>query len=142
LPGGASSDFVIEEHLDTPMDFGSMRKIGSHLGTGTMIILDDKTCPVGIVNNLQKFFARESCGWCTPCREGLPWVSKTLQAIEDGEGQASDLDLLKQHTWLLHHDHTFCSLAPGAMFSLHSALRYFRPDFEQHILERRCPWRK
>ena len=142
LPGGASSDFVIEEHLDTPMDFNSMRKIGSHLGTGTMIILDDKTCSVGMVNNLQKFFARESCGWCTPCREGLPWVSKTLQAIEDGQGEADDLDILKQHTWLLQHDHTFCSLAPGAMFSLHSALRYFRPDFEQHINERRCPWRK
>jgi NADH-quinone oxidoreductase subunit F len=142
LPGGASTEFVTEEHLDIPMDFDSMAKIGSHLGTGTMIVLDDKTCPVGMVNNLQRFFARESCGWCTPCREGLPWVSKTLQAIEDGRGQMSDLDILDEHTWLLSSGHTFCALAPGAMFSLQSGLKIFHNDFERHINEHRCPWRK
>jgi NADH-quinone oxidoreductase subunit F len=142
LPGGASTEFVTEEHLDTPMDFNWMMKIGSHLGTGTMIVLDDKTCPVGMINNLQQFFSRESCGWCTPCREGLPWVSRILQAIEDGRGEPRDLDILSEHTWLLQSGHTFCALAPGAMFSLESGLKYFREDFERHITEHRCPWRK
>ena len=93
LPGGASSDFLVEKHLDVPMDFDSVRKAGSRLGTGTMIVLDDKTCPVGMVHNLLSFFARESCGWCTPCREGLPgWTRNILHAIENGQGQAGDLE--------------------------------------------------
>jgi NADH-quinone oxidoreductase subunit F len=142
LPGGASTDFVVEEHLDTRMDFDSMEKIGSRLGTGTMIILDDKTCPVGIVNNLEQFFARESCGWCTPCREGLPWIAKILQAMEDGRGESGDIELLVEHSWLLGPGHTFCALAPGAVEPLQSAIKYFYDDFQRHIYEHRCPWRK
>jgi NADH-quinone oxidoreductase subunit F len=140
IPGGASTDFVIEDHLDVKMDFTSLAKVGSRMGTGTMIILDDKTCPVGMVLNLERFFARESCGWCTPCREGLPWVARTLQAIELGQGQDSDLELLAQQCRLLGPGHTFCALAPGAVEPLQSALKYFREDFQRHIRERRCPW--
>ena len=70
LPGGASTDFLVAQHLDLPMDFDSLQQAGSRLGTGTMIILDDRTCPVGMVHNLEHFFAQESCGWCTPCRDG------------------------------------------------------------------------
>ncbi len=87
LPGGASTDFLIEEHLDVKMDFSTVAAAGSRLGTGTMIILDDKTCPVAFIHNVEKFFALESCGWCTPCREGLPWVEKMLTSIEEGTGQ-------------------------------------------------------
>ena len=141
IPGGASTEFVNGPQLDTPMDFESMAKAGSRLGTGTMIVLDDRTCPVGMVHNLEKFFSRESCGWCTPCREGLPWVEKLLWAIEEGQGRIEDLEVLEQQTRLLGPSHTFCSLAPGAMEPLQSALRLFRADFEQHILGRRCPWR-
>ena len=75
VPGGASTDFLPEEHLDVTMDFESLPKAGSRLGTGAVIVLDDRTCPVGMVLNLMSFFARESCGWCTPCREGLPWAA-------------------------------------------------------------------
>jgi NADH-quinone oxidoreductase subunit F len=141
LPGGASSAFLVEKHFDLPMDFASVRKAGSSLGTGTMIVLDDKTCPVGLVHNLQTFFARESCGWCTPCREGLPWVRHMLEALEQGQGRLDDIDVLREHTWLLSNDHTFCELAPGAMSSLRSALQYFREDFDKHVRERRCPWK-
>jgi len=141
IPGGASTNFLTEEHLDVAMDFNSLQKIGSRLGTGTMIVLDDQTCPVGMVLNLEKFFARESCGWCTPCREGLPWIVKILQGIEDGNGQTEDLEILEAHTQLLGPGNTFCALAPGAMEPLESALRYFRKDFERHIIEKRCPWR-
>jgi len=87
------------------------------------------------------FFARESCGWCTPCREGLTWIRETLRAIEEGKGTAQDIEILKEHTWLLQMGHTFCALAPGAMEPLQSALVYFKEDFERHIIERRCPWK-
>jgi len=141
LPGGASSQFLTDRHLDVAMDFGSMEKAGSRLGTGTMVVLDDKTCPVGMLLALQRFFARESCGWCTPCREGLPWVARTLEAIEEGRGEPSDIDVLEDHCRWLVMGHTFCALAPGAMFSLASGLKCFRDDFRRHIEEKRCPWR-
>lgn len=141
LPGGASTDFLIEEHLDVKMDFTSVAKAGSRLGTGTMIVLDDKTCPVGFVHNMEHFFAQESCGWCTPCREGLPWVERILNAIESGEGQPEDIELLEFHTKYLGPGNTFCALAPGAMEPLQSAIKYFRDDFETHIREKRCPWK-
>lgn len=141
IPGGASTEFVLEEHLDTPMDFDSMQTVGSRLGTGTMIVLDDHTCPVALVHNLEHFFAQESCGWCTPCREGLPWTEKILKALDEGEGQPGDLERLERLTRLLGPGHTFCALAPGAMEPLQSALKYFREDFEQHIHLHSCPWR-
>lgn len=141
LPGGASTDFLVEEHLDVKLDFTHVMEAGSRLGTGTMIVLDDQTCPVGMVHNLEKFFAQESCGWCTPCREGLPWTEKILKAIEDGEGQEGDLETLALHTRLLGPGLTFCALAPGAAEPLQSALKYFREDFERHINEKKCPWK-
>jgi len=140
LPGGASTDFLVEEHLDVNMDFSSIQKVGSRLGTGTMIVLDDRTCPVGMVHNLERFFAQESCGWCTPCRDGLPWVARILQGLEQGEGEPGDLEILDRHTHLLGLGHTFCALAPGAMEPLQSALHYFREDFQRHIRDKGCPW--
>lgn len=141
IPGGASTDFLVEEHLDVRMDYDSVQKAGSRMGTGQMIVLDDKTCPVGMVFNLERFFARESCGWCTPCREGLPWIARMLGAIEEGEGQPGDIDILEQQCRLLGPGNTFCALAPGAVEPLQSALKYFREDFERHIKEKRCPWK-
>ncbi len=141
LPGGASTDFLVEQHLDVPMDYDSIQKAGSRFGTGTMIVLDDHTCPIGMVHNLESFFARESCGWCTPCREGLPWTAKVLKAIEEGKGQPDDLEILEFHTRALGPGRTFCALAPGAMEPLRSALKFFREDFDAHIKEKRCPWR-
>jgi NADH-quinone oxidoreductase subunit F len=142
LPGGASTDFLVEEHLDLPMDFDSLTAAGSRLGTGTLILLDDRTCPVGLCLNLERFFAQESCGWCTPCRDGLPFVADILQAIEAGQGRAGDIEILEQHTRLLGMGRTFCAHAPGAMEPLQSALKYFREDFERHIREGRCPYRE
>ncbi len=141
LPGGASTDFLVEEHLDVAMDYKSIALAGSRMGTGTMIILDDKTCPVGFVHNLEHFFAQESCGWCTPCREGLPWTEKILLSIESGNGRSEDLDLLEMHADFLGPGNTFCALAPGAMEPLQSGLKYFREDFEKHIELKKCPWR-
>ncbi len=142
IPGGASTDFLIEEHLDLPMDFESLQSAGSRMGTGTMIVLDDQTCPVGMVRNMEHFFAQESCGWCTPCREGLPWAEKILSAIEEGQGRPEDLGRLEWQAKFMGPGLTFCALAPGAAEPLQSALKYFREDFERHIREARCPWRE
>jgi NADH-quinone oxidoreductase subunit F len=141
LPGGASTDFLVEEHLDTPMDYSAVAAAGSRLGTGTVIVLDDHTCPVGFVKNLEHFFAQESCGFCTPCRDGLPWVEKILNSIDEGNGTGKDIELLKMHAHYLGPGNTFCALAPGAMEPLQSALKYFKDDFEQHIHEQRCPYK-
>ncbi len=141
LPGGASTAFLTEAHLDVPMDFEAIAKAGSRMGTGTMVVLDDRTCPVGMMLNLQLFFAQESCGWCTPCRDGLPWVANLLQALEDGRGTPDDLHLLEMHTKLLGPGNTYCALAPGAMDPLASAMKYFQSDFDEHVVKRRCPWK-
>ncbi|MBI1910949.1 MAG: NADH-quinone oxidoreductase subunit NuoF [Deltaproteobacteria bacterium] len=141
IPGGASTEFLTAEHLDVKMDFDSVPKVGSRMGTGTLVVIDDKTCPIGVLHNLEKFFARESCGWCTPCREGLPWVTSILEAIENGQGQAGDIEMLATHGESLWLGRTFCALAPGAMEPLRSGLKLFKSEFEQHIIEKRCPWR-
>ncbi len=141
IPGGVSTEFMTADQLDVKMDFDSMEAAGSRLGTGTMIILDDRTCPVGMVLNLMRFFAQESCGWCTPCREGLPWLVRILEAIENGHGELKDMEVLERHTGLLGPGHTFCALAPGAMEPLQSALKFFEDDFLRHIRQKRCPWR-
>ena len=133
LPGGASTDFLLPQHLDVPMDFQAIADAGSRLGTGTMIILDDKTCPVRMVLNLERFFARESCGWCTPCRDGLPWVVQVLEDLVAGRGRAEDLPLLARLCRTIGPGNTFCALAPGAAAPLGSALTHFRGDFEHYL---------
>ncbi len=141
LPGGGSTRFVLEKDLDTPMDEASLNRVGSRLGTGTIIVLDDQTCPIGMLGNLEHFYAQESCGWCTPCWQGLEWVDRLLGSIEEGHGTAEDLALLEWHAGLVKPGHTFCDLAPGAMEPLESGLKFFRDDFVRHIEEGRCPWK-
>lgn len=141
LPGGGSTDFLVEEHLDLPMEYETIGKAGSRMGTGTMILLDDRSCPVGFVKNLVDFFARESCGFCTPCRDGLPWSGQVLGDIESGRGRPQDIDTLYQQVdYIGAIGNTHCALAPGAMEPLQSALKYFREDFDQHIEQGCCPW--
>jgi len=141
LPGGGSTDFLLPEHLDLNLDYDEIGKAGSRLATGTMIVLDDKTCPVGMVGNLMKFFSHESCGWCTPCRDGLPWIDEIFNQLESGQGSEADLAILHDHLDYLGPGRTFCALAPGAMAPLGSGLRHFKEDFEQHIKQGCCPYR-
>jgi len=133
LPGGGSTDFLMPEHLDLVMDPGKVQKAGSRLGTSLIMVLDDKTCPVGCVRNLIKFFAHESCGWCTPCRDGLPWVEHILNKMEEGKGEMKDIEILKEMTGYMAPGNTFCALAPGAAEPLQSALKYFMDEFEDHV---------
>ena len=141
LPGGGSTDFMLPEHLDLRLDYDEIAKAGSRLATGTMIVLDDKTCPVGMVGNLMTFFAHESCGFCTPCRDGLPWVDEIFRGFEAGTGNEKDLAILHEHVSYLGPGRTFCALAPGATAPLGSGLKYFAEDFQQHIKQKRCTYK-
>ena len=142
LPGGASTDFLVEEHFDLAMDYGTIQAAGSRMGTGTMILMDNSICPVDMSRNLQHFFAQESCGFCTPCREGLPWVEALLLDIEEGRGQEGDLEVLDRNAQFIGAPgNTFCLHATGAIEPLQSALKYFREDFEEHIRTGRCRYR-
>ena len=141
LPGGGSTDFMLPEHLDLNLDYDEITKAGSRLATGTMIILDSGTCPVGMVGNLMKFFSQESCGFCTPCRDGLPWVDEIFNEFENVCGSETDLEILHEHVDYLGPGRTFCALAPGATAPLGSGLKYFAEDFHRHIKDKRCPYK-
>lgn len=133
LPGGASTDFLLPEHLDLPMDFDTISKAGSRMGTGQIAVVAEGQSMVSAVRNLEEFFARESCGWCTPCRDGLPWSVRILRAIEKGEGKPGDIEQLLKLTRHLGPGRTFCAHAPGAMEPLQSAIKFFREEFEAGI---------
>jgi NADH-quinone oxidoreductase subunit F len=142
LPGGASTDFLVAQHLDLAMDYGTIQAAGSRMGTGTMTVVDDSICMVDLARNLQHFFAQESCGFCTPCREGLPWLEQLLADLENGRGQPGDLDVITHNAQLIGAPgNTFCLHATGAIEPLASAIKYFRDEFEAHIHSRGCPLR-
>ncbi|PPI88307.1 NADH-quinone oxidoreductase subunit F [Candidatus Pantoea edessiphila] len=132
-PGGASTDFLTDHHLHLPMEFSSISKAGSRLGTAMAMAVDNKINMVSLLINIEEFFSRESCGWCTPCREGLPWTVKILRAIENKKGQPGDIEMLQQICNQLSAGKTFCAHAPGAIEPLQSAIRYFREEFEAGI---------
>ncbi|CAL1329083.1 NADH-quinone oxidoreductase subunit NuoF [Candidatus Providencia siddallii] len=134
-PGGASTGFLTNKHLDLPMDFENIAKSGSRLGTAMSIAIDNKISIVSILCNLEKFFSRESCGWCTPCRDGLPWIVKILQDLEKHKGKSGDIETLEKLCWFLGPGKTFCAHAPGAIEPLKSAIKYFREEFEFCILQ-------
>jgi len=142
LPGGGSTRFISAAHFKTRMDDASLREAGSRIGTGTLILLDHETCPVAMLRNLEHFYAQESCGWCTPCWQGLHWVEELLDAIEEGRGTHEDLELLQWHVELVKPEHTFCDLATGAMEPLESGLKLFHDDFIRHIEDHGCPWKR
>ena len=139
LPGGASTGFLPKAHYDIEMDFESLKKVGNRLGTGAIMVFDQNTCLVGATLNLTEFFARESCGWCTPCREGLPYVRDLLLRLENGDGQTDFIPLLEEmgkHLWS-----AYCAFAPGAVAPLQSLLDLFRDEVEEHIIQKKCPFK-
>jgi NADH-quinone oxidoreductase subunit F len=139
LPGGASTGFLPQEHYDVEMDFKPLRDIGNRLGTGAIMVFDHKTCLVGATLNLIEFFARESCGWCTPCREGLPYILELLRRIESGRGEPEYIPMLERmchHLW-----NAYCAFAPGAIAPLESLLKHFKDEIQEHISGKKCPFK-
>ena len=138
LPGGASTQLLTREHLDVEMDFEPVAKAGSRLGTGCVTVFDDRCCIVAAMVNLTAFFARESCGWCTPCRDGLPFVLDILQRIEAGSATHEDIDMLGEQCDVIYPN-TFCAFAPGAVSPVQSMLALYMDEVEEHIKLGRCP---
>lgn len=136
-PGGAGTGFLLPEHLDAQMHAAGIARVGTRMGTGLALAVDHTVSMVSLLRNMEEFFARESCGWCTPCRDGLPWSVKTLRALERGEGRPEDLDILQGLVSFLGPGRTFCAHAPGAVEPLGSAIRYFRDEFEAGVAQRR-----
>jgi len=137
LPGGASTGFLPRQYYDIEMDFDALRKIGNRLGTGAIMVFDQKTCLVGATVNLIEFFARESCGWCTPCREGLPFILDLLKRIENGDGQPAHIPMLEQMGKSLWN--AYCAFAPGAVAPVESLLEHFEGEVQEHINQKKCP---
>lgn len=137
LPGGASTGWVPAEYYDIAMDYESLKAIGNRLGTAAVMVVDQHTCLVAATANLMEFFARESCGWCTPCREGLPYIRDLLDRIESGRGEPEFIPMLERmghHLWS-----SYCAFAPGAAAPLQSLLEYFREEVQAHIDRKGCP---
>ena len=138
-PGGSSTPMLTGEHLDVGLDFDSVAEAGSLLGTGAIIVMDESDCIVEATRRLLAFYAHESCGKCTPCREGTWWVTRVLDRIEAGYGRPEDLPVLEDigRNMLFR---AFCALADGAVSPIQSSLKHFRDEYEAHIAERRCPF--
>lgn len=139
LPGGASTRYLTREFFDVAMDFEPLARVGHRLGTAAVIVFDEGTCLVGATLNLIRFFARESCGWCTPCREGIPFLQDLLWRLEHGEGRDEHVGMLK--TMADQMALSYCAFAPGAASPVESLLTYFEDEVREHISQKRCPFR-
>ena len=137
IPGGASAPWFYEEHLDLPLEAGAVGAAGSMLGSGAIVVMDDTTDAVKACWRVVRFFARESCGKCTPCREGTSWLEKILRRILDGHGRPEDvellLDVVRQHQPRAsagrRRQTTICPLGPSAVSPIASAIVRFKDEF-------------
>jgi NADH-quinone oxidoreductase subunit F len=137
IPGGASAPLLTT--ADCPLDFESLKDAGTMLGSGAVVYMNDSTCMVRNALVTTEFFAHESCGKCTPCREGTWWAVKVLERIEHGEGRPADMDLLLDISDGMD-GRSFCPLGDAASWALRSNVQLFREEFETHVREGRCPF--
>jgi NADH-quinone oxidoreductase subunit F len=140
LPGGASSRYLSKKDYHVPMDFDSIQKIGrgQHLGTGAIVVFDEQTCLVAATLNLMRFFSRESCGWCTPCREGLPYMEDLLRRIENGEGKEEYISRLCEMSGYMRR--AYCAFATGAVAAVESLVQDFADEVREHLNGKGCPF--
>jgi NADH-quinone oxidoreductase subunit F len=140
IPGGSSTPVLLPSAIDAPASFEGVAKAGSMLGSAAMIVMDDTTCMVWAAENLIHFYRHESCGKCTPCREGADWMLKILHKIERGDGEMRDLDLLESVARNINGK-TLCPFGEAEVAPVLSTLQHFRHEYEAHIREGRCPLR-
>ena len=137
IPGGASAAILTSEEVDVSLDFDSLMKAGSMLGSGAVIVMDQDVCMVQACQNIMRFFSHESCGQCTPCREGTGWVYQILTRIIEGAGTPEDIDNLAELADNMSGT-SICALSDGAAMSFRSYVKKFRSEFEYHILHKKC----
>jgi len=140
-PGGSSTPMLTAAHIDTALDYESLAAAGSLLGTAAIMVMDETDCVVDCAQRMVAFYAHESCGKCTPCREGSWWATRVLERLEDGYGKPADVPLM--------HDmgkntlfRAFCALADGTAAVINSSLQHFAEEYEEHVRLGRCPLRE
>jgi NADH-quinone oxidoreductase subunit F len=138
IPGGASMPVFTPEEIDVPMDMDSVQKAGSFLGSAGIMVMDDTVCMVWTLLILEQFFHHESCGQCTPCREGTGWLHKALRRLEAGDGTMVDVDLLLGIANNMQGN-TICALADAAAMPARALVTKYREEFEAHVRLGRCP---
>jgi NADH-quinone oxidoreductase subunit F len=136
--GGPSGGCLTKEHLDLPMDFDSLKKAGAMIGSGGLVVMDDKTCMVEVARFFMNFTCNESCGKCVPCREGTKRMLEILERIVAGRGEDGDIELLLELAEMISAT-ALCGLGKTAAFPVISTIRSFRKEYEAHIYEKRCP---
>jgi len=137
IPGGSSVPILTADEIDVKMDFDSVAAIGSLLGSGGVVVMDEDTCMVRALLRITKFYAHESCGQCTPCREGTTWLKKTLQRVYDGDAKQEDLEHLLDIAFNMMGT-TICALSDAAAMPVRSYIQKFRNEFEYHVKEKSC----
>ena len=138
IPGGSSSPVLpASVMMDCTMDYDSIAKAGSMLGSGAVIVLDDSRCMVKSLQRLSYFYMHESCGQCTPCREGTGWLSRMVDRIESGHGRKEDMDLLNSVADNIQ-GRTICALGDAAAMPVRAMIKHFRPEFEYHVEHKTC----
>ncbi len=146
IPGGSSAPVLGADELDVALEFEALKVKQTMAGSGGVIVMDDRSCMVRCLWRVARFYAEESCGQCTPCREGTPWQTRLLRKIEEGRGEMSDLELLSNVASSIAPyppiglGNTICALGDAAALPTHSFLMRFRDEFEAHIREHRCPF--
>jgi NADH-quinone oxidoreductase subunit F len=138
IPGGSSSPVLPASiMMECTMDYDSIAKAGSMLGSGAVIVLDDSRCMVKSLQRLSYFYMHESCGQCTPCREGTGWLSRMVDRIETGHGRSSDMDLLNSVADNIQ-GRTICALGDAAAMPVRAMIKHFRHEFEYHVEHKTC----
>jgi NADH-quinone oxidoreductase subunit F len=139
IPGGSSCPLLAADEIDLPMDFDSLAKAGSMLGSGGVVVIDEDTCMVDVARRIMHFYAHESCGWCIPCREGTAWLRSMLDRFHDGGGREEDIPLIDELAKNML-GRTFCPLGDAAALPTISIVKKFRNEFEDH-LKGKCAYR-
>ncbi|MGH8370073.1 MAG: NADH-ubiquinone oxidoreductase-F iron-sulfur binding region domain-containing protein, partial [Gammaproteobacteria bacterium] len=133
IPGGVSAPVLpAEAMLECTMDFDSLRNAGTMLGSGAVVVMDETTCMVRMLERASRFFYSESCGQCTPCREGTGWMHRVISRIEHGQGRQEDLDMLVDVSKRIE-GHTICAFGDAAAWPVQSFIKHFRAEFQYHI---------
>src|SRR6202521_641882 len=139
IPGGSSCPLMKADEIDIPMDYDSVAKAGSMLGSGGMVVIDEQTCMVDLARRIMHFYAHESCGWCIPCREGTTWLRKTLERFHAGFGRTQDIDMISELSKNIL-GRSFCPLGDAAAMPTISIVQKWRNEFEDH-LQGRCAYK-
>jgi NADH-quinone oxidoreductase subunit F len=137
-PGGSSTPMLTAGHVDTRLDYESLAEAGSMLGTAAIMVMDETDCVVDCATRMVRFYAHESCGKCTPCREGSWWATRVLARIEEGQGRPEDLPVMRDigRNILFR---AFCALADGTASVINSSLQHFAEEFDEHVRLGACP---